>query len=63
MAKANKSIQEIVENRLKVPNGFFKWAKNDFLSMNGLISLGQLFLQTEKNSRKRLQNAYHLTAV
>lgn len=30
MAKANKSIQEIVENRLKVPNGFFKWAKNDF---------------------------------
>ena len=62
MAKANKSIQEIVENRLKVPNGFFKWAKNDF-PIYGLISLGQLFLQTEKNSRKRLQNAYHLTAV
>ena len=30
MAKANKSIQDIVDNRLKVPNGFFKWAKNDF---------------------------------
>ena len=30
MAKANKSIQEIVDNRLKVPNGFFKWAMNDF---------------------------------
>lgn len=30
MAKANKSIQDIVDNRLKVPNGFFKWVKNDF---------------------------------
>ena len=24
------TIQEIVDNRLKVPNGFFKWAMNDF---------------------------------
>ena len=29
MTKA-ENIQEIVDNRLKVPNGFFKWAKNDF---------------------------------
>ena len=25
-----ENIQEIVDNRLKVPNGFFKWAKNNF---------------------------------
>ncbi|WP_148513027.1 PcfJ domain-containing protein [Streptococcus salivarius] len=30
MTKA-ENIQEIVDNRLKVPNGFFKWAKNNFL--------------------------------
>ena len=29
MTKA-ENIQEIVDNRLKVPNGFFKWAKNNF---------------------------------
>lgn len=29
MTKA-EYIQEIVDNRLKVPNGFFKWAKNNF---------------------------------
>ena len=28
MTKA-ENIQEIVDNRLKVPNGFFKWAKNN----------------------------------
>ena len=29
MTKA-ENIQEIVDNRLKVPNEFFKWAKNNF---------------------------------
>ena len=29
MTKA-ENIQKIVDNRLKVPNGFFKWAKNNF---------------------------------
>lgn len=29
MTKA-ENIQKIVDNRLKVPNGFFKWAKNSF---------------------------------
>ena len=62
MTKA-ENIQEIVDNRLKVPNGFSNGRRIIFLSMNGQISLRQLSLPTEKNSRKRLQNAYHLTAV
>ena len=62
MVKANKSIQDIVDNRLKVPNGFFKWAKNDF-PIYEWTNKSRTIISSEKNFRKRLQNAYHLTAV
>ena len=63
MVKANKSIQDIVDNRLKVPNGFFKWAKNDFPIYEWTNKSRTIISSDRKNFRKRLQNAYHLTAV
>ncbi|MFQ9790071.1 MAG: hypothetical protein ACLRX9_00675 [Streptococcus salivarius] len=61
MTKA-ENIQEIVDNRLKVPNEFFKWAKNNFPIYEWSNKSKIISLPTEKFS-KRLQNAYHLTAV
>ena len=62
MTKA-ENIQEIVDNRLKVPNGFFKWAKNDFPIYEWSNKSKTIISSDRKNSRKRLQNVYHLTAV
>lgn len=62
MTKA-ENIQEIVDNRLKVPNEFFKWAKNNFPIYEWSNKSKIIISSDRKNSRKRLQNAYHLTAV